>query len=545
MAGRIETASEWHEVTVSVRVPEQSTRALVTASISPTHLEVTVSQPDEAAETVGTLPVAGACAEVEGVPPSEGRGRAAAAAAGRPYLWWRRRLQQRTLKYDDGHTSRTHIDTANSTWLLGTDTSGRRCVQFVLAQWMEGANKNQEEAIRKQLKQTGLSVLTEDSDPFHLFELLEAEVWLRAGAVYKARGALCEPARDLIKEMEGHEEREGRDPAALRKSPLADLWEEDAWEGSGDDDEEEEEEGPAYGAAWSARKTDAPPAEPRGGGEVNVAAVWWADERAAELDAWRDGVARAAAADEARRAQLEEARREAEARAAAAAADRRESEGRDAARRRKELLREHQRLVAAAREAEARAAGLPVGGAAAGPHTSKLEATIGAEAMRSAAAAAARANPLPPKPISPANVASANSATGSAAEPSGAFSTTAPTAGAARASTPAAAGPIHSLAKCGYWFEDAGEAVKVTVPLADACGDAELPKDSATCDFSRLGARLEVRLPTGCHVLTLPELFKEIVPEESELKLRLKTKRAALIMKKREPGAAWPKLAAV
>jgi len=63
--------------------------------------------------------------------------------------------------------------------------------------------------------------------------------------------------------------------------------------------------------------------------------------------------------------------------------------------------------------------------------------------------------------------------------------------------------------------------------------------------FTKAVNRLEVRLPTGCHVLTLPELFKEIVPEESELKLRLKTKRAALIMKKREPGAAWPKLAAV
>lgn len=541
MAGRIETASEWHEVTVSVSVPEQSTRALVTASISPTHLEVTVSQPPDALNALENRTAAGAPAGgvTEGGLTSEARERAVAAAE-RPYLWWRRRLQQRTLKYEDGHTSRTHVDTANSTWLLSTDSKGQRCVQFVLAQWMEGANKNQEDAIRKQLKKTGLSVLTEDSDPFHLFELLEAEVWLRAGAVYTARGALCESARDLIKEMEGHEEREGRDPAALRKSPLAELWEEEAWEGSGEE-EEEEEDGPAYGAAWSGRKTEASAAEPRGGGEVGDAAAWWAGERAAELEVWREAVAQAAAADEARRSQLEEARREAELRAAAAAAERRESDDRDAARRRKELLREHQRLVAAAREAEARAAGLPVGGAAAGTHMSKVEASIGIEAMRSAAAAAARANPLPPKPIAIASAASISSATGS--DPTGACPPTAPTAGAARA--PAAGGPVHSLAKCGYWFEDAGEAVKVTVPLTDACGGAELPLDSATCDFSRLGARLEVRLPTGCHVLTLPELFREIVPEESELKIRCKTKRVVLVMKKRDPSGAWPKLAAV
>jgi hypothetical protein len=524
VAGRIETASEWHEVTVSVRVPEQSTRSLVTASISPTHLEVTVSRPQD--DEVGTLAVAGG--EVPRGPPS-------AARDGRPYLWWRRRLQQRTLKYEDGHTSRTHVDTANSTWLLGTDGTGQRCVQFVLAQWMEGANKNQEEAIRKQLQKTGLSVLTEDSDPFHLFELLEAEVWLRAGAVYKARAALCEAARDLIKEMEGHEEREGRDPAALRKSPLADLWEEDAWQGSSDE-EEEEVEGPAYGAAWTGRKTDAPQTEPQGGGEVDDAARWWEAERAAELDTWRQAVERAVAAGEARRVHMEEARREAEARAAAAAADRRESEDREAARRRKDLLREHQRLVAAAREAEAR----PAGAAAAGTHMKKVEAAIGAEAMRSAAAAAARANPLPPKPISPFN--SAHSATGCAADPTCA-SSTAPTAG--DNGVLPAAGAVHSLAKCGYWFEDAGEAVKVTVPLADACGSAELSGDCATCDFSRLGARLEVRTPTGCHVLTLPELFKDIVPEESELKIRVKTKRAVLIMKKREPGTSWHKLAAV
>jgi len=491
VAGRKETASEWHEVTVSVRVPEESSRALVSAVISPTHLEVTVAAP----------------------------------APAPPLLVWRRRLQQRTLKYEDGHTSRTHVDTANSTWLLGTDAEGSKCVQFVLAQWMEGANKNQEEKISNQLKGVGLSVLTEDADPHHLFELLEAEVWLRAGAVYKKRGALCEAAEKLVQEMEKHEEREGRDPAALRKSPLAEVWQED----EGEEEEEEEEEAAEGGQV--AEQTG-------GGGEVDDAALWWAAERAAELEAWRAAVAGARAADEERRARMQLAGAESEARAAAAAAARVEAEDKEAGRRRKEVLREHQRMVAAAREAEARAGG----GAVAGAATRRVEAAIGVDAMRSAAASAARANPLPPKPLCAADVASATGATGAHAEATGGAAP-APSPETSGAKGASAAGAVHSLAKCGYWFEDAGETVKVTVPLADACGASGLPSDCAAAEFSRFGARLEVRLPSGVHVLTLPELFKEILPDECELKLRYKTRRAVLVMKKRL-GGVWVKLAA-
>lgn len=526
IAGRKETASEWHEVTVSVVVPEESTRSLVSASISSTHLEVTVKPPPG-----GGASVADSLSNVH-LEPEDAISKRAAAASYRPYLSWRRRLQPRTLKYEDGHTSRTHVDTANSTWLLGTDAAGRRCIQFVLAQWMEGANKNQEESISKQLKASGLSVLTEESDPFHLFDLLQAEMWLRAGAVYKPRSQLCDPAQKLVEEMEKHEEREGRDPAALRASPLAELWEGDEWqEGEGEEVDEEDEE-PAYWAAGAGGAREGGKgarSQPSGGGEVDNASKWWESERAAELEAWREAVAQAAVAEEARHAQLEQARKESEARAAAAAEQRRENDEREAARRRKELLREHQRMVAAAREAEARETGELV----AGSYVKKVEATIGVEAMRAAAAAAARANPPAPKPITPTEAVSSSS-TGA---------TGAPSMAAPVAATAATA--VHSLAKCGYWFEDSGDTVKVTVPLADACGSGELPKDCASCDFNRLGARLEVRLPSGTHVLTLPELFKEIVPDQSELKLRFKTKRAALIMKKREPGNAWPKLAAV
>ena len=54
--------------------------------------------------------------------------------------------------WEDKHESRTHVDTTNSTWLIGRDEQGGKCVQFVLAQWMEGADKNQEFDIDRQLK---------------------------------------------------------------------------------------------------------------------------------------------------------------------------------------------------------------------------------------------------------------------------------------------------------------------------------------------------------------------------------------------------------
>merc|ERR1719231_734432 len=99
---------------------------------------------------------------------------------------------------------------------------------------------------------------------------------------------------------------------------------------------------------------------------------------------------------------------------------------------------------------------------------------MGIEQAREAAAAAARANPIQPKKL--------------AAAP-------APKFGAAvdvtdDAPLAASAGPaplrVASLAKCGYYFEDASEElVKVTVPLEAACGDEPLPKDGAVaCVFA-------------------------------------------------------------
>ena len=72
------------------------------------------------------------------------------------WMAWQRRLTSRVLKWEDGHSSRTHVDTSNSTRLLSRDEKGDKCVQFVLAQWMEGANKNQDDQIRRQLKADGL-----------------------------------------------------------------------------------------------------------------------------------------------------------------------------------------------------------------------------------------------------------------------------------------------------------------------------------------------------------------------------------------------------
>ena len=52
---------------------------------------------------------------------------------------------------------------------------------------MEGANKNQNDQIRRQLKSAKGQMLCEDADEFHMYELVEAEMFLRAGAVFKAR----------------------------------------------------------------------------------------------------------------------------------------------------------------------------------------------------------------------------------------------------------------------------------------------------------------------------------------------------------------------
>jgi hypothetical protein len=83
---------------------------------------------------------------------------------------WQRRLQQRVVTWADKHTSRAHIDLASSTWLLSRDAAGRRCVQFVLNEWMEGASKNDEADVRRQLDAQGNRLLLEDADPLHMCE---------------------------------------------------------------------------------------------------------------------------------------------------------------------------------------------------------------------------------------------------------------------------------------------------------------------------------------------------------------------------------------
>ena len=42
--------------------------------------------------------------------------------------------------------------------------------------------------MRRQLEAQGNRVLLEDADPLHMYELLEAEMFLTAGQVFKRRG---------------------------------------------------------------------------------------------------------------------------------------------------------------------------------------------------------------------------------------------------------------------------------------------------------------------------------------------------------------------
>ncbi len=163
VAGRKESESEWYEITINVPIPEGAERRHVHASLDGTALSVTVAG----------------------------------------WMKWHRKLQQRVLNWEDKHTSSTHVDMHNSTWLITHDEErGYKCVQFVLSQWMEGANKNQETQISKQLKSDRGKVLLEDADPFHMYDLVEAEMFLRAGAVFKPRAKLRAKALELVEEMD-------------------------------------------------------------------------------------------------------------------------------------------------------------------------------------------------------------------------------------------------------------------------------------------------------------------------------------------------------
>jgi len=116
----------------------------------------------------------------------------------------------------------------SSTWLITRDeTRGFKCVQFVLSDWREGANKNQESEVRRQLQSDKGKVLLEDADPFHMYDLVEAEMFLRAGAVFKPRSKLRPKALELVEQMEKLAGQNGGSKEELHESPFADAWQDE------------------------------------------------------------------------------------------------------------------------------------------------------------------------------------------------------------------------------------------------------------------------------------------------------------------------------
>ena len=141
VAGRKETESEWYEVVVNVPIPEAAERKHVNVILEGDRLAVRVAG----------------------------------------WMSWERRIQARTLHWEDKHESRTHVDLHNSTWLMTRDEERDvRCVQFVLSEWQEGANKNAETDVRRQLNAEHGNIILEDADPMHMYDLVEAEMFLRA-----------------------------------------------------------------------------------------------------------------------------------------------------------------------------------------------------------------------------------------------------------------------------------------------------------------------------------------------------------------------------
>ena len=107
--------------------------------------------------------------------------------------------------------------------------------------------------------------------------------------------------------------------------------------------------------------------------------------------------------------------------------------------------------------------------------------------------------------------------------------------------------PTASLAKCGYYFEDANDTlVKVTVPCEAACAGAELPKDGAvSCVFTDFSFKLDVTVGGCVHKLDVGELSHRIKPSESCTKVRMKTKKVMVELVKAESGKKWKKLTAL
>ena len=104
-----------------------------------------------------------------------------------------------------------------------------------------------------------------------------------------------------------------------------------------------------------------------------------------------------------------------------------------------------------------------------------------------------------------------------------------------------------SLAKCGYYFEDPGaDIVKVTVPLAEACGSLELPKEGAVhATFLETTFKLDVTLGHTVHKLDVGELLYRIDAKASVAKVRVKTKKVIVELKKLDTTKTWKKLTAL
>lgn len=186
------------------------------------------------------------------------------------------------------------------------------------------------------------------------------------------------------------------------------------------------------------------------GGEVEEAADWWTAAEREEKEEWNMEIDEENADAETRRLYAKRAAAEQEARAAAAAALKAEEEEAERNVRRKEQAlknREYALKLAAKLDAEAPEV-------AAEDKEKNLIKHMGIEQAREAAAAAARATPLPPKKIEVV-----------AAPAFGSRSHTLDQTAAIDVSTPVTM-RTASLAKCGFYFEDAGsELIKVTVPL--------------------------------------------------------------------------------
>ena len=308
------------------------------------------------------------------------------------------------------------------------------------------------------------------------------------------------------------------------------------------------------------------------GGEVEEAAEWWEACEQAERDEWCEQVRDQEAEEEARRLHAKRMAVEQQERAELAAKARQEEEERLRTTRRKEqALRNREEALKLAKQlgadrSEDVSLALATGGTVVRtmqmeiatecisgciseciseciPRVSPsacmqvLTKTMGIELAREAAAAAARANPLSPKKIEAPGLGLAVGVHAAAA-----------LAVLAVPPDPMPEAPTTaSLARCGYWFEDADEAkVKVTVPLEAVLdgrpGEILNEEGVVRASFTDLGFRLEVQIGSVTHVLTQTETLYRLEPKESVAKVRVKTKRVVLELAKFKRGQAWKSL---